>query len=110
MGPIYVDNPGPSCDADAIFISNKCKTGDSFKGEYYIDLYKSAPGVWEEEFLPKKYVYFEVGQVDPRFKDYIEKSDSSDEPFIEPSLDSGNVEGGYGFIVGWNPVSFTYRL
>lgn len=110
MGPIYVDNPGPSCDADAIFISNRCKAGKLFKSEYFIDLYKSTPGVWEEEFLPKEYVYFEVGQIDPRYKNYIEESDASDEPFIEPSLDAGNAEGGYGFILGWNTASFTYRL
>ncbi|MBY5960275.1 hypothetical protein KUV50_19155 [Membranicola marinus] len=110
MGPIYVENPGSSCDADATFISNRCKTADSFKGEYYIDLYKSTPGVWEDEFLPKEYIYMEVGQVEPRYKTYIEKNDASDEPFIEPSLDTGNAQGGYGFIVGWNTVSFTYQL
>lgn len=110
VSAIQENTVGASCEMDSYYISNKCKAGGSFKATYYIELYKSIPGEWENEFLPKDYIYIEVGQVDPRYRDYIDKSNASDEPFIEPTLDPGNVDGGYGFIVGWNTEAFTYEL
>lgn len=99
------------CDDDWRYASNKCEAGSSFKKNYFLYPYERIDYPWGDKvFLPKNYIYIEIGQIDPLFKKYIEKSDSSDEPFIEPTLDPGNAEGGYGFIVGWNTMSFTYRL
>lgn len=98
------------CEGDLIFVSNKCETGP-FEAVFSSTLKKrTKPGSTDREFLPKSYVYFEVGQVDARFRDYVESATAPDEPFIEPKLNPGNVDGGYGYIVGWNPVGFTYKL
>src|SRR5690606_5237671 len=99
------------CEGDLSYISNKCEAGPSFEAVFRSRLKESSePGEFDDVFLPRFYVYFEIGQVDVRYRDYVESATASDEPFIEPKLDPGNVEGGYGFIVGWNPVGFTYKL
>ena len=100
------------CDGDNIlYVSNKCEAESAFEIVFRSELIgRLNPSESDEVFLPKSYVYFEVGQVDARFRDYVESATASDEPFIEPKLNPGNAEGGYGFIVGWNPVGFTYKL
>lgn len=100
------------CDGDRLYyLSNKCEAGPSFEVKFRSELKKRVKfSDFDKVFLPKSYVYFEVGQVDVRYRDYVETANASDEPFIEPKLDPGNAEGGYGFIVGWNPVGFTYKL
>jgi len=98
------------CEGDLLYVSNKCEAGSGFEVVFLSELKQSTIPGGDDVFLPKSYIHYEVGQVDPRYKDFINKSNASDEPFIEPTLDPGNVEGGYGFIVGWNTESFTYEL
>lgn len=108
--PSQEGQTGEVCDEFNYIFSNKCIAGSTFRKTFFVYPFKRNLQTGEKEFLPKNHLYFEVGQIDARYKNYIEKSDASDEPFIEPTLDPGNVVGGYGFIVGWNTVSFTYRL
>ena len=98
------------CEGDLIYLSNKCEVEPTFKAVFLSELKQATIPGGDDIFLPRSYVYFEIGQVDPRYRDYVETANASDEPFIEPKLDPGNAEGGYGFIVGWNPVGFTYKL
>ena len=71
------------CDEDWRYASNKCEAGSSFMKNYFLYPYEQIDYPWGDKvLLPKKYIYIEMGQIDPLFKKYIEKSDSSDEPFI----------------------------
>lgn len=99
------------CEGDLAFVSNLCESEAEYEVVFRSGLKESSrPGTEDDVFLPKSYVYFEIGQVDVRYRDYVETANTSDEPFIEPKLDPGNAQGGYGFIVGWNPVPFRYNL
>lgn len=93
------------------YIGNLEETFDPCEGTYYFtnrcfsDSWISRIYEYSYDRSEDRKTYFHISVIDPKVLDFIQSGYfSGEDVFVEPPLYQGNVDGGFGYIVGENKI------